>query len=44
VDSEDNSSSDISLVGFMDYYLGYFDLDTRVLELMGKSARPKSVT
>ncbi len=36
---------DIWLVSFMDYDLGYFDLETcRVLETAGKSVRPKSVT
>jgi hypothetical protein len=40
--SEDNSSSYISLVGFMDYDLGYFDFDTRALEPIGKSARAET--
>jgi len=35
---------DIWLVSFMDYDLGYFDLETRVLEPLEKSVRPKSVT
>jgi hypothetical protein len=35
---------DIWLVSFMNYDLEYFDLETRVLEPLGKSLRPKSVT
>ena len=35
---------DIWLVSFMDYDLGYFDLETRVLEPLKKSVWPKSVT
>ena len=35
---------DIWLVSFMQYDLGYFDLETRVLEPLEKSLWPKSVT
>ena len=35
---------DIWLVSFMDYDLGYFDLETRVLGTAEQSLRPKSVT
>src|SRR5207245_3221718 len=35
---------DIWLVSFMDYDLGYFDLETRVVEPLDQSVRPKSVT
>ena len=35
---------DIWLVSFMDYDLGYFDLETRVLEPLENPVRPKVVT
>ena len=35
---------DIWLVSFMDYDLGYFDLETRVLEPLENPFRSKSVT
>jgi putative transposase len=35
---------DIWLVSFLDYDLGCFDLETRVLEPLEKSLRPQSVT
>jgi hypothetical protein len=35
---------DIWLVSFMDYDLGYFDLETRVLEPLENPVRPKTVT
>jgi putative transposase len=35
---------DLWLASFMDYDLGYFDLETRVREPLEKSLRPKSVT
>jgi hypothetical protein len=35
---------DIWLVSFMDYDLGYFDLETRVLEPLENPFAPKSVT
>jgi putative transposase len=35
---------DIWLVSFIEYDLGYFDPETRVLEPLGNLSRPKSVT
>jgi hypothetical protein len=35
---------DIGLVSFMEYDLGYFDLETRVLEPLENPFGPKSVT
>jgi len=35
--------TDIGLVSFMEYDLGYFDLQTRVLEPLEKSIRPTNV-
>jgi hypothetical protein len=39
--SSDPTHDDIWLVSFMDYDLGYFDLDTRVLEPLDNPFGPK---
>ena len=39
--SSDPTSDDIWLVSFMDYDLGYFDLETRVLEPLENPFGPK---